>query len=173
MSRLLKTILALEARIGELERVNASFIREGVIVEADPSKNEYVVDASGVKTNPIPFSRMAGDVVEHVSGKVGQRVIVLSPNGDMKRAIVLPGGYTDDTPQPDTDSEAYFVMAGGASMKLTGDGLVIRSGSTTVTISAAGLDVDGGHVRNDGTTIDKTHKHDGVLPGSSQSGEPV
>ena len=77
--------------------------------------------------------------------------------------------------------EAALYNKHGDGILIGADGIIsIKAGSATeievggvkVTISAGGVDIEGGTITHDGVVIDKTHVHIDVSPGSSTSGPP-
>lgn len=65
------------------------------------------------------------------------------------------------------------VMGDGIMVDVTGTAFQIRKGGVTFTVSAAGVDIQGGTVKHNGKDIGDTHRHTGVVPGSGQTGVPV
>jgi hypothetical protein len=172
-ARLLKMLNTMNARLESLERNSNNMVREGRIVEADPSKNAYVIDASGIKTNPIPQSSLAGDVVDHVSASVGQRVMVISPGGDIGKAFFIPAGYTDDVPQPNGSEKTAYRKIGDLVINSSENGFSVMLGSVGFELTASGVTFIGGQVKHDEKDIGKTHKHLGVVPGGGITDVPV
>jgi phage baseplate assembly protein gpV len=50
--------------------------------------------------------------------------------------------------------------------------MVITVGGVALTISGSGVAVTGGTITHDGTVIDKTHLHTGVVHGGDLTGAP-
>jgi len=61
---------------------------------------------------------------------------------------------------------------GQCVLTLTPTGIVIKIGGMTCTISAAGIDVEGGDIVNNGLTVGSTHIHGGVAIGGAHTGPP-
>lgn len=88
---------------------------------------------------------------------------------------VIGARYSDADPSPVTDPNIVHQDWGeGASYdfnRATGT-LVVVLGGMTLTLSAAGLDIQGGDVKADNISL-KFHPHKDVQTGSDQSGTPV
>ncbi|APX70099.1 MULTISPECIES: phage baseplate assembly protein [unclassified Brucella] len=96
--------------------------------------------------------------------------IVLLPVGNPSARMggLKPG----ETALYNQHGDGILVGADGTINIQAGAPIVLKIGGVTVTISAGGVDIDGGTVRNDGVVIDKTHIHIGVVPGGGTSGPP-
>lgn len=68
--------------------------------------------------------------------------------------------------------DGIVVGADGTISIQAGASIVLKVGGVTVTISASGVAIEGGTITHDGVVIDKTHIHNGVVPGSGTSGPP-
>lgn len=173
-------IEALIRRIEQLERTSQrlatrlnSMVREGVVEEVDATKGVARVDAHGIKTKMIPWMQQAGAINEWTPLSVGQRVTIISPGGDIGRAFILPGGYTEQTPQPHDESAQKRVVIGDCALTQSAGGLVLHVGGTTFTFSGDGFHQSGGKMQHDDKDVGKTHRHTDVLTGSEKSGPPT
>lgn len=72
----------------------------------------------------------------------------------------------------DGSYDAHDPSSGTRTIHVTGT-LVLHAGGTTVTISEAGVMIEGGEVRHNGANIGDTHVHGDVLNGPSTTSEPV
>ncbi|QDP66989.1 MAG: putative spike protein [Prokaryotic dsDNA virus sp.] len=53
------------------------------------------------------------------------------------------------------------------------DGIVLKMGGVTFTVSSDGVTIEGGTITHNGTDIGDTHIHSGVVAGPSNTGTPV
>ena len=153
-------------------RVN-SIVREGVVKSVDPAKGVAVVEAHGIDTKPIPWMQQAGAINEWTPLSVGQRVSVISPGGDLGRAFILPGGYTEQTPQPHDQGAQKRVKIGDCVLTQSAEGVVLQVGGTTFEFTAGGFKQTGGKMLHDDKNVGSTHKHTDVVAGSDKSGIPL
>lgn len=163
---LLKRISFLE-RVVERQSVRMnSMIREGTVLDVDYSKGLAVVDAHGIPTKPTPWLEPAnGDFAEWTPMAKNQRVMLFSPGGDLGRAFIMPGGYTDEVAQPHQTQGEKFTKFGGTTFKQSAGGLFIEVGGTEFSFTAAGFYQKGGRQDHDGKNVGSTHGHESAPPG--------
>lgn len=170
--RLDERLAAMELVIRRLSiRIN-NMVREGTVKSVDPSKGTVVVDAHGIETDNIPWLQQAGAINEWTPPSVGQRVLVVSPDGDLAKAVVMPGGYTNENPQPHDQLGEKRVKIGDAVITHKAGGLVIEVGGTKFEFTSAGFKQTGGKIEHDGKNVGSDHTHTGVMPGASDTGPP-
>lgn len=170
--RLLARIAAHDRQIAALGTKLNNVVREGKVTEFDPAKGTVRVDAHGIVTDHVPVMQQAGSVNEWTPMSVGQRVVLISPSGDVGRSFAMPGGYTNETPAPHDQEAQKRITIGGVSMTITGDGVEINAGGTTFVFTAAGFVQTGGMQEHDNKNVGSTHRHTQVQPGSGLSGIP-
>jgi phage baseplate assembly protein V len=165
--------MALVKRIAHLERIVErqtvrmnSMIREGTVTDVDYDKGLAIVDAHGVETKPTPWLEPANsDYTDWTPMAKNQRVMVFSPGGDLARAFILPGGYTDQAAQPHQKQGERFTKFGDTTFKQTSSGLFINAGGTEFSFTAAGFYQTGGRQDHDGKNVGSTHGHESAPPG--------
>lgn len=122
-ARLLQRIEFLESVVDDLSRKSNNMLREAKVLEVYPEEGLVEVEAHGVKTEKVPWLQRAGDINEWEPPTKDERVIVISPTGDVAKGLVLPGGYSDKFPQPHNKGSEFYRKVKGASI-LQKDGLV-------------------------------------------------
>lgn len=174
------TLARLVDRLERLERIQSrqdtrlnNIMREGKVVEVDHKNGLAIVDAHGVRTKPIPWLQQAGDIVEWNPPAVGQRVVVMSPDGEIGRGFIMPGGFTDQVPAPHDKGAERRTKIGNCVLTQSENGLSLTVGGTTFDFTADGFDQTGGRQTHDGVLTDKDHVHGDVTPGSANTGKPV
>ena len=98
----------LDLRIAELERRFENVIRHGTIAAADyPSAKVKVAFSDELTSGWLPWftTRAAGDEVTWSAPEFGERVTVLSPNGDIHQGRVMPAVYSDQSPAPSVNPD--------------------------------------------------------------------
>lgn len=184
------------AEVGMLQRVVQrqgvllnNMFREGTVKSVDFQKALAVVEAHGIESKPVPWVEQAGDVVEWEPLAVGQRVVLVSPSGDLGRAFILRGGFTNDVPQPHDQgaqkrtkiensvithsAQELLVDKSGTTFSFTSDGLEIKVGGTTFKFTAEGFIQTGGEQRHNDKNVGSSHEHTEVERGSQLTGPPA
>ncbi len=84
----IKKVFKLEDRVNKL-------IRIGIIKETDLQNNTVVVDlGNNLETPKLPYLvNCSGNAKVYFVPQVGDQVMVLSPNGDIFKSIILPSIY--------------------------------------------------------------------------------
>jgi phage baseplate assembly protein V len=148
----------------DLCRRVANLIRIGKIAEVDGAKVKIAIEK--VKTNWLPIISTAGDTGVWIPISVGEQVAVFSLYGEMSQAIVIRSIHynafaapenKDDvsinlkanvTANSDGKLEAKFekgfeFVSGDLSIKMSEDKIIISCGSTSVALSADGIQLNG------------------------------
>lgn len=173
LARLISRLEVLERTLErQLIRTN-NLLREGKVVEVDYANGTAIVDAHGILSKPIPWLQQAGDIVEWTPPAIGQRVVMISPSGDLSRSFIMPGGFTDDVPAPMDQGGNKRVKIGDCVITQSAGGLIIEVGGTTFEFTARGFKQTGGKQEHDGKDVGGTHVHGGVVPGGANTDVPA
>lgn len=184
----------------DVTRQLSSAIRIGTIAELDIAKGLCRVESGEVVTDFLPWlAPRAGDTTEWSAPAVGEQVIVLSPEGDTRSAVVLRGLYSNAFPAPASVATEHVTRyADGAVIKYDHSSHALSaqlpSGGTATITADGGVTINGpltvnGDTKIAGdTSVSKTltattdvvgggkslkgHKHTGVQSGSAVSGPP-
>lgn len=190
-----------DPEVTDLKRRLANSVLVGTVSAVDPEKYRYRVKVGQLETDWLPMaSPRAGGTRTYSSLTEGEQVTVVSPGGDISQGIILGSVAKEDRQAADKgnihrtiyddetvveyDHEAHAlgvkmetgsakVTIAGAEFEHTDSGWAFKVGGVTVTITAGGLDITGGHVTHDGKEIDAHHVHTGVEPGGGLSGVPA
>jgi len=161
------------ARVVERQGVLLNnIIREGVVQSVDYKAGTAVAMAHGIPTKPIKWTEPAGDIVEWTPLAPGERVMVVSPGGDLGRAFIVRGGYTDDAPQPHNEAAQKRTKIGAAVVTQSADGLLIDIDGTTFSFTKGGFAQVGGTQTHDEKNVGSTHVHGGIIPGGADTRGP-
>ena len=164
-------------------RLIGDLLREGVVIERIGATCRVAI--GDLESGPIPWlAGRAGDAAIWSPPSVGEQVIVLSPEGDIERAIVLPGIFSDAHPAPGDDTThiafadgtwiGYDPGAGEAMVALgDGTGLTIAPGKIRINgdVEIAGKLTATDDVVGAGKSL-KDHLHTKVQAGAAISGPP-
>lgn len=188
LGKLFKKIEQMDRTINQQNVKMNNMFREASVSEVDFDTGLAVVKAHGIESKQVPWMQQAGAVNEWTPLSEKQRVILVSPGGDMGRAFVMPGGYSDQTKAPHNKGAEKRVTIGGAVITHSGQGLNIKIGGSTFVFTEEGLNVyvggttysftgdgfmqTGGKQEHDGKNVGSDHKHGGVVPGGAKTTGP-
>lgn len=159
----MKELEILVQRMAELERKISGMIRQGVVTDVDPAKQLFRMevgrdsDGKPVKGPWIPYAQQAGALKIHTPPSVGQQMMAVSPSGDPQQAVGVPYTWSNQNVSPSQ----------------SGSENVVTFGSVTIKLVAGGIEITGGTIKHDGKNIGSNHTHDGVEPGTAQTGAPT
>jgi phage baseplate assembly protein V len=178
----------------DVQRLVGDIVREGTVASVDLVAGTCRVRiADDLVTGDIPWaSGRVGKTRVWSPPSVDEQVIILAPEGDTERAIVIGSLSSDAHPHPANDSSTLIGFEDGASISydpashslmayLPADAivLIVARGGMHFT---GDLTVDGdirstGTVTGDADVIGagkslKSHKHTGVQAGGAISGPP-
>ncbi len=165
--RLVQRIGYLEREIVRLhQRVNNTF-REARVEKLHPAEGLAEVNAFGGQSHKVPWLQRSGSIRDWDPPEPGERVILISPSGDPARGLILPGGYSEQYPQPhDKQAEAKRVV-GDTSILSTAETHVIESPRIVL---RGKVTIEGPCVTHNGVNIGDDHKHQDVWPGPALTG---
>ena len=167
-----------------MPRLIGDLIREGVVIARNGALCR--VRIGDIETPDIPWlAGRAGKATIWSPPSIGEQVIVLCGEGDLARAIVLPGLFSDVHPAPAADDSFHVTFddgcwigydpAKGEAMVALGDGTRFEVAPGKVRITAD-VEVTGKITATDdvigGGKSLKDHKHTLVQPGQGVSGAP-
>lgn len=167
----------LAIRVASLERrVNGGML-SGVVHQVDASLGLVRLnlgDATGdLYLSPwVPYAQIGGQIRLHNPPSVGQQMMLMAPGGEIRQALALPLGFSDENPSPSDEDDAAVLTFGSLSIRLTGDGAVVTVGGVSLEITGSGVAITGGSVTHNGQNIGDTHVHGGVEPGPSDTTGP-
>lgn len=167
---LIRRIAQLEGALTEVNRRLNNVMRESRVLEVDADTGMAIVDAHGGKTQPVPWLQRAGDIRDWDPPTPGERVLLLSPNGDPSRGLILPGGYSQQYGQPHNKAGEAFRQIGESKDLFTGSQRVIEA---QMIILRGTVKIEGPAVTHNGVNIGDDHKHSNVMPAGGISGVPV
>lgn len=168
--------------IRELKRRLLNTTREGKVVEHHPDNPRLIKvdvgpEGQEVKTPWIEYGERAGSVKTISRPAIGERMMVMSPDGELglaSRAVI--GGFSDDNAHPEQAADGELVMTiGGSVFRFHAGGLQMKGnldmeGNFHV---EGDLAAEGGGFTHDGKNVGSTHKHGGVISGGDVTAPPV
>jgi len=170
-------------------RLIGDLLREGVVIERVGATCRVAI--GDLESGPLPWlAGRAGDAAIWSPPSPGEQVLVLSPEGDIERAIVLPGLYSDAQPAPADDGSTMLRFADGTTIQydpaqrhlnasVPGGSATIEAddilliGSVTIMgdVEIGGKLTASGDVVGAGKSL-KDHVHTKVQTGGAISGPP-
>jgi hypothetical protein len=173
-----------------LKSAFSRMVKEGAVEEIDAEKGYRIKLGEG---DDGPY--LSGWIPHNETGKTsvplkkGQRVGLISPGGDIRQAMIVRSGYSDEHASPNADMEAdvfedagvkvtvadgkLTTVIGGMTAEFSGDGLVVNAGGTTFSFTGSGFTQTGGQQDHNGKDVGDTHKHTGVATGVAETGPPA
>ncbi|MCW5708674.1 phage baseplate assembly protein V [Shinella sp.] len=175
-SFLVRQLLRQQIEIRELKRRQLNTMREGKVIEHhpdDPRKLKVDVGPEGstVATPWIEYSERSGAVKTISRPSIGERVTVLSPDGELGQASrVILGGFSDENRHPDQAADGELIVAIGAAVaRFHGAGLDVK-GRLHVD---GDFKAKGGDFSHNDIFVGDDHPHTNVMPGGGLSGPPA
>ena len=149
----------LTMRVADLEARMSGLIRFGKVTSVDPGAGTFTMELGpGHQSPPRPYAQIGGALSIHAPPSVGQEMMLVSPDGDMRNGVGLPNTFGGANASPGATADTNVLTFGGVTISLAGDGVVIAIGGATITASAAGIVVAGGDVVAEGISL-RTHTH--------------
>lgn len=180
--------------VADTQRLIGDLIREGAVVSVDLDAGTARVQfAEELTTGDIPWLALrAGSTRTWSPPTIGEQVVVLAPEADTARGIIIGSLSSDAHSHPANDGSTLTEYADGARIGYDPGAhalTAILPGSATVCIDAGGgltlrgdVTVDGdirstGTITGDADVIGagkslKSHTHTGVQAGGAFSGPP-
>jgi phage baseplate assembly protein gpV len=164
--------------IAELFRRVNNMLRLGKVAEVDYTKARARVQIGKNTTDFLPW--LVPSTATWFPLKAGEQVMVLSPNGDMGMAVILPALYQSAKPAPSDDATKIVIKADIAqtgNKTMTGTLKVDKDISTAANINAdAKINAKGditatGEVKGKGVAL-STHTHQFQYIGAGQGSSP-
>lgn len=138
---LVDRIRQIEAIVEDSTRRINSMVREGKVIETFPGEGKVRLEIDGMRTNKVPWATRAGDIRHWSPPKVGERVVMMSPTGEMNMGIVFPGGYSDENSENhDLDSEDMLSI-GNAKIHVKDGEILLEVGGSSVRITSGDITV--------------------------------
>ena len=182
------------ANPADIQRLIGDLAREGVVVSVDHAAGTARVEfANELTTGDIPWlASRAGATRTWSPPAIGEQVMVLAPEADTARGVIIGSLSSDAHPHPGNDESILTeyedgarigynpkshaltaILPGGATVRIDADGGLSLKGPVTVDgdIKSTGTitaDID---VIGDGKSL-KGHVHLGVQAGGALSGKP-
>ncbi len=168
----------------DIPRLIGDLIREGVVVARTGALCRVAI--GDIETGNIPWlAGRAGKATIWSPPSIGEQVSVLCGEGDLARAIVLPGLFSDAHPAPADDDSTRIVFDDGAWFGYdpgAGEATIAVAGGTTMVLSPQKLRINcdieitgkltaSGDVVGAGKSL-KDHIHTKVQAGAAVSGPP-
>jgi phage baseplate assembly protein V len=179
----------------DIQRLIGDLAREGVVESVDLAAGTARVQfADELTTGDIPWlSSRAGDTRIWSPPSIGEQVLVIAPEADAARGIIIGSLSSDARPHPASDTKTLADFVDGALIgydpvthALTA---YLPAGATVNIVAPGGLQFEGdltvdGNIRSTGKVAAdddvlaggkslKTHVHKGVQAGAAMSGPPA
>lgn len=153
----------------ELRRRHLNLMREGQVVEHHSDNKRLLKVDLGPEGQPvispwIEWGERAGAVKTFSRPSIGERVLVISPDGELGTASrAIAGGFYSDNQNPDGADGELLMTIGGATFRFHGDGLEIKGN----------FEVEGDIFEHNGRNVGDDHEHTKVRSGTDLTGPPA
>ena len=187
-------MVAVMADTADIQRLIGDLVREGVVVSVDHAAGTAQVQfADDLTTGAIPWiSSRAGSTRTWSPPAIGEQVVVVAPEADTSRGIIMGSLSSDAHPHPANDETTLTeyedgarigydpkshaltaILPGGATVRIDADGGLSFKGDLTVDgdIKSTGTITAVTDVFGAGKSL-KDHVHLGVQVGGGLSGKP-
>jgi phage baseplate assembly protein V len=187
-------MVAAMADPADIQRLVGDIAREGTIVSVDLDAGTCRVQiAEELTTGDIPWATgRVGKTRVWSPPSIGEQVLVLAPEGDTERAIVIGSLSSDAHPHPANDGSTLIEFEDGARILYDPAGhsldAVLPDGGKALIVAKGGIRLEGAvtiigpvlvegkltatdDIVSDGKSL-KSHKHTGVQAGGAISGPP-
>ncbi len=187
-------MVAVMADPADIQRLIGDLAREGTVTSVDHAAGTARVQfADDLTTGDIPWlASRAGSTRTWSPPAIGEQVVVLSPEADATRGIIIGSLSSDAHPHPANDASSLTeyedgarlgydpashaltaILPAGATVRIDADGGLSFKGSVTVDgdIHSTGTITADSDVVAAGKSL-KNHVHLGVQAGSALSGKP-
>lgn len=178
----------------DIQRVIGDLVREGEVVSLDHATGTARVQfADELTTGDIPWLAIrAGSTRTWSPPAIGEQVMVLAPEADTARGVIIGSLSSDAHPHPANDESTLTeyadgarigydpkshaltaILPAGATLRIDADGGIVLKGDMTVDgdIKSTGTITADTDVVGAGKSL-KDHVHLGVQPGGGLSGKP-
>lgn len=173
--RLFRRIATVERRINDTERRIRNMFREGKVDTVNEDGTVIVQMDGELKSKPVPWLTRAGDINDWSPPSKGERVLLISPSGELGQGLCLVGGYSEDFAQPHDKLGEHKRVVGETSDTTTENSRTIVAENILLTgnVTIEGdLKSSGGVFEHEGKNVGHDHKHKDVKSGPDKTGEP-
>ncbi|WCM29200.1 phage baseplate assembly protein V [Sphingomonas sp. QA11] len=175
------------------QRLIGDIVREGTVDSVDLGARTCRFRTGDVVTGDIPWlATRSGATKTWSPPSIGEQGLLICPEGDTARGVVLPGIFSNDHPAPSSEDIELVEYADGARISYDATAHELKAilpAGATVTISAdGGLSIKGdvaldgnlsvtgtidadGEITGNGIKL-SAHKHPGVQAGGARTGTP-
>lgn len=184
----------------DLERRTANQIRYGTVLAVDLPNARVRVKSGEIETAWLPWStgRASSAKRRWDPPEVGEQVMMLSPSGDLRQALVLSGVFKQSAGAPNSnankdttvygdgtvieyDRATHTLLAdlGDSKIKADRTEVLLQVGSVKISITASGIAITGNvtitgtTLAHNGKNVGSTHAHSGVTAGPTNTGAPI
>jgi phage baseplate assembly protein V len=187
-------MVAFMAEHADTQRLIGDLLREGVVVSVDhAAATARVQFADDLTTGDIPWlASRAGSTRTWSPVAIGEQVMVVAPEADTARSVIIGSLSSDANPHPANDASTLTeyedgarigydpnthaltaILPAGATLRIDADGGLVFKGDMTVDgdIKSNGTITAVTDVVGAGKSL-KTHTHTGVQAGAAFTGPP-
>lgn len=130
-----RVLIALAAKVAEIERKQEGRMARGTVHEVDPEKGTVRLkvgeddDGKPFLTPPIPYAQTMGALKVHSPPSVGQQMTAFNDGGDYRQGIALPMTQSDANKSPSTKGDEHVMTLGSVTIRVKGDEVFVQRGA--------------------------------------------
>ena len=126
--------------ISELKRRLNNIVKVGVVSETDPEKAKVRIKVGDLHSDWRPWT--SGSKHRWDMPEVGDSVVMISPNGETEKSIIIPSLYNDQNLPPSSDSnticwklpegKTFVISVGSSKIEMRKDKILIQSDTVEI-----------------------------------------
>ena len=112
VGRLIEDNARLKAHIARVEGAMNNMFRPGKVTDVDTKKQRARIEVANqdgkiTKSAWIPYGQIAGDYKQHRPPTKGQQLMMMSPDGEFRQAMLMPLTWSDDIKSPSEKEDEH------------------------------------------------------------------
>ena len=126
IGRLIEDNARLKAHINRVEGSINNMFRPGKVTDVDTKKHRARIEVASrdgkiTKSAWVPYGQIAGDYKQHRPPTKGQQMMMMSPDGEFRQAMLMPLTWSDDVQSPSEKEDEHVTTYGKLKIVEKGD----------------------------------------------------
>ncbi len=137
----MQSLIDIFTRLVALEERVAKTFNFGKVTKVDPKTRRARMRLGGEDDKPylspeIPYAQTAGALKFHNPPSEGQQVMMISPDGDHRLAVMIPMTFSDDNPSPSEKGDEHVATFGDVTITMKGNEFTAKRGELEVSLGS-------------------------------------
>ena len=126
--------------VSELKRRLNNVVKVGVVSEINPEKAKVRIKVGDLHSDWRPWT--ANSKHQWDMPDVGDSAVMISPNGETEKSIIIPSLYNDQNPPPSTDADTicwqipedktFVISVGSSKIEMTAKEIRLKSDNVII-----------------------------------------